>query len=420
MRTILALLLLGSVALGDIVHLKSGGKIEGAVSVEGDHVRIRTKNGIVSIPKADVLRIEKKGFKPPAGGIKPEKRHVKLGPSYAHPFFAFKIYLPPRWSRGPNQGSAHASFYGPKDEFYTPRMDLRVEVNKKELHQYITQYKAAFRKMFKEVEFAFEEASAIRGKLGYQFSVKFSDGVPPLAQQSIFTFLAEGDRKYVLSFNCTQAWFDKYYGMVDASMRSLRIYPLPQADEDQKKKFMEHYNRAYGYYRQNMFAKALVDFKAAARIVPEFGDLYHSMGTIHMKQNRFAEAEAAYRKGIDLDPEDAGSRYNLGVCHLRRQNYVHAIAALKKAIELEPAMQPAMTNLGVAYLAHGLDEKAREVLEKAVLTDPESAPSHYNLGLAYERLGKKKDALREYKETIKINPDHDDAQKGIGRLDGGR
>ena len=411
-------LLLLLALLADIVHLKSGGKVEGTVVQKGDKVEIETATGKVTVPLDDVLRIEKKAAPAATAKNAPAKKNVRLGPTYAHPFYAFKLWLPPKWTRGKEQASATMSFYGPKEQFYQPRMDLRYETNAKELADYVAAYKDAFKKAFKDVLFLFEEASAVRGRTAYQFCVTFAEGEPLVQQQALFTFVAEGQRKYVVSFNCTQAWFEKYYGQVDASMKSMRLYPLPAANAEQKQRFLTVYNKGEAAYRETKYAEALAAFLEAAGLIPEFGELQTTIGNLHQRQNRFPEAEAAYRRAIELDPEDAGPHYNLGVCLLKQSKYDAAVAALKISTDLEPASEPALTNLGAAYLGKDRHEEARVVLEKAIAVDPESPAAHYNLGLAYERLDRKKDAEREYKQALSADPNHADAPQALERLKG--
>jgi Flp pilus assembly protein TadD len=419
MRTILALFLAGGLAFGDIVYLRSGGKIEGKVTEKGDKVEVQTLTGKLVLDKADVERIEKKPFDVPKPAL-PVKQNVRLGASYADPFYAFKIYLPPKWQRGKESGSVHASFWGPKDVAYQPRIDLRIELTSKEVTDYVAAYKKGFKEAFKDPVFVFEEASAVRGRTAYQFCVQFKEGEPPIPQQALWTFVSDGKRMYTLTFNCTQAWFERYYGQVDASMRSLRLYPVPTATKEERQKFVEHHNKAANAYRDGKLAEALAGFQEAARLVPQYGEIHSTLGTVLMRLARFPEAEAAYQKAIEIDPEDYTHHYNLGVCLLKQSKYDGAIPALKKATELEPAMEPGLTNLGVGYLGRDLNDLARLTLEKAVQTDPESAPAHYNLGLALERLDRKREAEREYREALKIDPAHEDAKKALDRVTKGK
>jgi tetratricopeptide (TPR) repeat protein len=416
-RPLLALILLlpAGTAFADVVYLKSGGKIEGKVTDRGTALEIENANGKVTVEKDLVERIEKKEYVPPKGAM-PAKKPVKLGAPFAHPFYGFKLLLPPKWQSGKINGQAIASFWGPKEQLYQPRMDLYFQNTKRELPEFVTAYKEAFRKGVKDVTFLYEEATAVRDKQGYQFSVTFTDGDLPVVQQALFTFIADGDRKYVLGFNTSQAWFDRYYPVVDASMRSFRIFPMPTLSPEDRKRFLTRYQSGEQYYKENKLSDALGDFQAAEQICPEFADLHSTVATIQMKLSRYPDAEAEYRKAVDADPDDPAHPYNLGVCLLKQSKNEGAIDALKKSIALDGTFEPALTNLGVAYLGKDQNEPARQALEKAILADPESAPAHYNLGLTYERLDRPRDAERQYKEALSADPHHEDAKKGLDRV----
>jgi len=415
LRPLVGLLLLCGLASADVVYLRSGGKIEGRVTDKGTTLEIENANGKLTIEKDLVERIEKKEYAPPKK-VLPARKTVKLGAPYAHPFYGFKLLLPPKWLNGKVNGQAVASFWGPKDQLYQPRMDLYYQVSKRDLPDFVSAYKDAFRKGVKDVTFLYEEATAVRDKQGYQFSVTFTDGDLPVVQQALFMFIADGDRKYVLGFNTSQAWFDRYYPEVDASMRSFRIFPAPNITPEDKKRFLVRYQSGEQYYKENKLADALGDFQAAEQICPDFADLHSTVATIEMKLNRFPDAEAEYRKAAEADPDDSAHPYNLGVCLLKQSKSDAAIDALKKSVALDGTFEPALTNLGAAYLGKDRNEPARQILEKAIVADPESAPAHYNLGLAYERLDRPRDAERQYKEALSADPRHEDAQKALDRV----
>ena len=59
--SLVACLCLASGAAGaDVVHLRNGGKVEGRVKDLGDKLEIETATGVVTLPKDQVERVEKK------------------------------------------------------------------------------------------------------------------------------------------------------------------------------------------------------------------------------------------------------------------------------------------------------------------------------------------------------------------------
>lgn len=414
MRRVLLFLWLALPASADVIYLKNGGKLEGKATEKDDAYVLETDFGSITIPKSDVEKIEKKEWTPKGGVRMPDKRRASLPEAYSHPFYAFKLYLPPRWKRGPNNGKSHCSFYGPKDVAYVPRIDLTIERDTSELAEYVAKYKGVLEKVYKDVSYPFEETATIRGSTAYQFSAVFRDGEIPY--QVLWTFLANGDRKFFLSYACTYAWFDKYYSRIDAAMESFRAFAEPTAPVEQKKEFERHYNAGQEHYRKQEFQSALERYRKAVALLPDYPETHGLIGQACVRLKKFADAEKAYRKAIELDPEDAGDLYNLGVCLLQQSKHEAAIEALRKAVELAPDHEPALTNLGVAYLATDRAKEAKEVLEQAAEADPESPLAHYNLGIAYEQLGEKKAAEREFKDTLQLDPTHAGAKEGLKRL----
>jgi tetratricopeptide (TPR) repeat protein len=413
MRSIAAFLLLASAALADVVHLKSGGKLEGRVTEEGDSVKVDTGYGTVTLKRADVDRIEKKEFTPPA---KPAftKTPPRLRDSYAHPFYGFKIYLPVGWGPAPQKEAQKVSFYGPKEQLYTPRFDLTVRATKTAVADLVNSLKNTYLKEYKDVIFQYEEATAIHGREGYQFLAVFTDGA--VKMRSIWTIVGTEGLLYTLGFSCTDAWFDKYHSKVDASMRSLRLFGLPKASLDQRKEFDRLYTNGYSLAKEGKTAEALASFRKAADLVPEFPNIHGVVGQLCARTGNMADAETAFKKALELDPQDYEFAFNLGVVLLQQQKFEGAIDALGRAAKADPTMEPALTNLGVAYLGKDQPALAVDALSRAVLADPEAAPAHYNLGMAYERLDRKKDAEKEFEETLKLDPQHQGAKDGLARL----
>ncbi|NLT67005.1 MAG: tetratricopeptide repeat protein [Acidobacteria bacterium] len=87
------------------------------------------------------------------------------------------------------------------------------------------------------------------------------------------------------------------------------------------------------------------------------------------------ETERAFKKhfhALTANPQDADAHYQLGLIHLKKRN----LAA------------------------------AREYLHTAVRIRPEEPEYHYSLGQAFEQGGEWSDALAEYEETYRLDPEH--------------
>lgn len=342
-----------------------------------------------------------------------DEKPVRLPENYAHPFLAFKIYLPAKWVRGQNRDKVNCSFYGPKDQMFVPRLDLIVERTKDDVATIVGKFKAAFEKQYPKVKFIRDGALGGRSGEGYVFVAEVdSDGIPT---HSAWGFFVSGDRAYTMSFAVSKAWSDKYIPFVEAAMKSLRIFDEPKASLEQKQEFEKEFNAATAANRKSDFGPAESGFKRCTELLPEWPETHGALGIVHMKKKNYAGAEDALRRAVELDPDDPAWNFNLGACLLQQSKYDGAIKHLEKASTLDPS-EPALTNLGAAYLAKDQTDKAIETLLKAVKADPESATAHYNLGLAYEKASKMRDAEREFRETLKIDNKHEPAREALKRV----
>lgn len=398
-------------AHADVVHLKNGNRLEGVVTAEGDAYRIESEKGVVTVKKEEVLRVEKKDYALPASV---RKRLPRLGESFSHPFFGFKILLPKQWQRAPEKEPQKITFFGPKEHIYTPHMDLTIRATQQQVPDVVAGLKGAYQKNYKDVSFHAEDASAVRGRTAYRFVVAFRDG--DVKMRTLWTLVHWEDRIYTMGFSCTDAWFDKYHAAVDASMRSLRLFPLPSAPMEKRKEFDALYKQGYDLAKQGKNSEALKAFLGASALIPEFPDIHAIVGQLQLKTKNTKEAEAAFKRALALQPEDYDYNFNLGVLYLHLQRFDDAIAYLAGATKAEPDMEPALTNLAVAYLGKEQVPKAVEVLQQALAADPESVAAHYNLGMAFEKLGKKKEAEAEFREALKLDPKHQGAKDGLARL----
>ncbi|MBI4563928.1 MAG: tetratricopeptide repeat protein [Planctomycetes bacterium] len=344
----------------------------------------------------------------------PAKPPVRLPGSYSHPFFAFKIYLPSGWARGPNHGQANASFYAPKIEPYVPRVDLYLKKTPVEFAAYVQAFKAMLEKTYPDAAFSGEDVVASDQRHSWRFVASFTDGGIPM--KSMWRLVGVGDRRYTLGWACPSASYDRYADAIDALMRSFRTYREPKASIEARRSFERLYEEAERLYRQGRNAEALSKFRTCAELIPEYPEIHAAVGTACLKIGNVADAEAAFKKAFELDPSDYGVCYNYGTALLRQSKYDGAIDLLNQATQADPHQEPAWTNLGVAYLGRERPANAATALEKAIAADPESPTAHYNLGLAYERLERQKEAVAQYRETLKLDAAHEGARDGLKRL----
>ena len=71
-------------------------------------------------------------------------------------------------------------------------------------------------------------------------------------------------------------------------------------------------------------------------------------------------------------------------------------------------------NLGFAYEKSGMHKEAIRAFKEAIRIEPDLAEAHYNLGVVYEKSGMHKEAIEASKQAIRIKPDMALAHYNLG------
>jgi len=134
---------------------------------------------------------------------------------------------------------------------------------------------------------------------------------------------------------------------------------------------------------------------------------------------RFEEAAPHYRRVVEARPRSGAARCNLGRCLVRLGRYEEAEVHLKAALRLgaPDVRASARRNLGNARFLQGDYAGAARCFERLVTARPRSAPDHRSLAAAYERLGRRAEALRHWREALRLNPRDEQARRRVRALE---
>ena len=95
-----------------------------------------------------------------------------------------------------------------------------------------------------------------------------------------------------------------------------------------------------------------------------------------------------------------------------------AVSNCKRAIQLDPDFGNPYNDIGVYLMQKGQFDEAIPWFERAKLAK-RYEPRHFpysNLASIYERKGRWREALREYREALRLEPHHQPALKAVARL----
>ncbi|MBI5917398.1 MAG: tetratricopeptide repeat protein [Bacteroidetes bacterium] len=93
-----------------------------------------------------------------------------------------------------------------------------------------------------------------------------------------------------------------------------------------------------------------------------------------------------------------------------------AIRLYKKINTIDPQYADGYYNLGLIYLDMDSVQQAYNSFDLAVKFAPAFAEAYYHRGLAAEMKGDKAQALADYQNVLRINPDFEGAKSGVDRM----
>jgi Flp pilus assembly protein TadD len=153
--------------------------------------------------------------------------------------------------------------------------------------------------------------------------------------------------------------------------------------------------------------EALKHFQKAVRIYSDFPQAYRLLGETYLQKQDWEQAESALKKSVELEPKLAASYLDLGGLRNQTKNYPGAEEALKKCLELSPNSPAAQYELAKTYFATGRWQEAAPLAESAVKAAPDLASAHVLLANIRLKQRNGPDALHEYQEYLRLEPNGD-------------
>ncbi len=112
---------------------------------------------------------------------------------------------------------------------------------------------------------------------------------------------------------------------------------------------------------------------------------------------------------------DVSGEYNVRVGNYRLTDglYEDALSEFGKALQQNPENVNAHFGIAIAYMQQQDSSAAFEWYRKTLSLDSEYAPAYANRGMLKDRLGRYEEALEDYKQALRLDPD---IAKGPGKL----
>ncbi|MDD5098071.1 MAG: tetratricopeptide repeat protein, partial [Candidatus Omnitrophica bacterium] len=195
-------------------------------------------------------------------------------------------------------------------------------------------------------------------------------------------------------------------------------------------------NLANLYFKMGKFREARKEYSAVEKNVPpnKAGELQNNIGCVYEVEGARDLALARYKLALSLDPGLNFAHFNIARVYAANfQPDLATLELIKSLPEIKPNLNDRKyrevistylkltknfhtgvifyNDLGIQLASANLFDGAIASFKRVIELDPLYADAHFNLGLAYWKKGLKREAIFEFKQTLKINPNHLNAKE---------
>src|SRR4030095_14387114 len=164
-------------------------------------------------------------------------------------------------------------------------------------------------------------------------------------------------------------------------------------------------------------SEALAELNRAIELRPAFALGYNTLG---MVLGRFAEPDAAreaFEKAIRLDPQLTEAHVNLSLVLAQRKEFSLASEHLARAIQLEGTSPVAAYwhyLKGKIYYEQDMTQEAIKEFEEAIKLNPNYAEAYLILGIISRRSSDSAGSLRAFQKAVEFAPQNPLARYSLG------
>jgi tetratricopeptide (TPR) repeat protein len=152
----------------------------------------------------------------------------------------------------------------------------------------------------------------------------------------------------------------------------------------------------------------------------DFGRNYLSYGSLFFERGYPEQAEAFFQLVLRDDPASSEAYYGLASVYLQRQNLEQARKGFERAVQLHPSypgtLPRAWNNLGILAARQGHTDEAISNFLQSLKIDPNYAVALDNLGSAYRQAKQWENAKSTFGRALALNAEDPEANYGMGMV----
>jgi tetratricopeptide (TPR) repeat protein len=161
--------------------------------------------------------------------------------------------------------------------------------------------------------------------------------------------------------------------------------------------------------------------KLKAEIFGYIGDAYRTLTDDKSRKDYIEQLKGGAEGQAEVDVVailQAEERFKRGTVFMKARKYAEAVTIFDEAIQLNAEEPEFYAWRGYAKFCAAADKKAAQPeafreIQVALKKNDRCAPAHYFLGVMAKTLGDSANALKHFRKTVELQPDHIDAQREI-------
>jgi tetratricopeptide (TPR) repeat protein/GNAT superfamily N-acetyltransferase len=172
----------------------------------------------------------------------------------------------------------------------------------------------------------------------------------------------------------------------------------------QQDNWSEVYNLADNYRKQQQWQLAVIAFKRAIELKPDFFWSWHHLADVFTQLQAWDEAVQAYNRAVEIDPQFFWSWHNLADALTKLQNWEQAVKAYNRAVEIDPQFFWSWHNLADALMKLEYWDRAIASYLQAINLKPDHRLVYQKLGLALKQRDNLTASIQDYRRLIQSPP----------------
>lgn len=162
------------------------------------------------------------------------------------------------------------------------------------------------------------------------------------------------------------------------------------------------------YARNSVWQTEISLWEDVVKKSPSKARGYYNLGNVYLERKEYVKAIGELSKAISYDRYYLRAYNNLGVLYKEIGQFNNALPLFEKVVSIDNNNEKAHEMLALIYSDIGQEDKSIAHFQAVAKINP-SVKNYYNLGLALHNKGELNTAIVQYKEALKLNPNHFDA-----------